>query len=95
MPRAQHAGIGETSMKYVSASPPLMLRRPQAAAACGKGTSTWDKMTAAGLTPAPVKLLGTVLWNAEELAAWCRHGCPPRDEWKQLWPVIRDGRRVK
>ena len=74
---------------------PLMLRRPEAAAACGKGTSTWDKMTAAGLTPAPVKLLGTVLWNAEELAAWCRHGCPPRDEWKQLWPSIRDGRRVK
>jgi len=74
---------------------PLMLRRAQAAAACSKGTSTWDKMTAAGLTPAPVKLLGTVLWNAEELVAWCRHGCPPRDEWKQLWPSIRDGHRVK
>ncbi len=29
----------------------LMLRRHEAAAACGKGTSTWDRLTAAGLTP--------------------------------------------
>jgi predicted DNA-binding transcriptional regulator AlpA len=68
--------------------PKLMLRRPEAAAACGKGTSTWDRMTAAGLNPAPIKLLGTVLWSAEELAAWVRHGCPPRAEWEPLWREI-------
>jgi predicted DNA-binding transcriptional regulator AlpA len=73
-------------------SPKLMLRRPEAAAACGKGTSTWDRMTAAKLNPAPIKLLGTVLWSAEELAAWVRHGCPPRVEWDLLWRQI--ARRV-
>ncbi|CAN5218557.1 hypothetical protein BH11PLA2_BH11PLA2_02850 [soil metagenome] len=67
----------------------LMLRRPEAAAACGKGTSTWDRLTAAGLTPAPVKLGGSVLWCSDELAAWVRHGCPPRAEWAALWPAIR------
>ena len=66
----------------------LLLRRDEAARACGKGTSTWDKLTAAGLTPAPIKLGGTVLWCAEELAAWVRHGCPPRAEWEPLWKDV-------
>jgi predicted DNA-binding transcriptional regulator AlpA len=65
--------------------PQLMFRRTEAAAACGKGTSTWDKLTAAGLNPAPIKLGGTVLWSAEELAAWIRHGCPDRSTWKAIW----------
>jgi predicted DNA-binding transcriptional regulator AlpA len=69
-------------------SPQLLLRRPEAAAACGKGVSTWDRMTAAGLTPAPVKLGGSVLWSAEELAEWVRHGCPPRTEWVPLWRTM-------
>lgn len=68
--------------------PPLMLRRAEAAAACGKGTSTWDRMTAAGLNPAPIKLGGTVLWSAEELAAWVRHACPDRETWTQRWQEI-------
>jgi predicted DNA-binding transcriptional regulator AlpA len=63
----------------------LMLRRHEAAAACGKGTSTWDKLVAAGMTPKPTKLGGTLLWNVEELAAWTRHGCPPRSEWEAIW----------
>lgn len=63
----------------------LMLRRPDAAAACGMGTSTWDRMTAAGLNPAPIKLGGTVLWSAEELAAWVRFGCPGRSVWEPIW----------
>src|SRR6187397_762165 len=66
----------------------LMLRRPEAAAVCGKGTSTWDRMTAAAMNPAPIKLGGTVLWSAEELAAWVRHGCPDRSEWEPLWREI-------
>jgi predicted DNA-binding transcriptional regulator AlpA len=65
--------------------PRLMLRRPVAAAACGKGTSTWDRMTAAEQNPAPIKLGGTVLWSAEELAAWVRHGCPVRAIWEPIW----------
>lgn len=72
----------------------LMLRRPEAAAACGKGTSTWDKMTAAGLTPTPIKLGGSVLWSAEELAAWVRHGCPDRKSWAPVWQeIVRRGEK--
>ena len=41
----------ETGNNSAIANSPLMLRRPEAAAACGKGTSTWDRMTAAGLNP--------------------------------------------
>jgi predicted DNA-binding transcriptional regulator AlpA len=76
-------------MSATLTTPQLMLRRTEAAKACGKGTSTWDKMTAAGLTPAPVKLGGTVLWPAEELTEWCRHGCPPRAEWGPIWASLR------
>jgi predicted DNA-binding transcriptional regulator AlpA len=77
-----------TSDTSVEPRPQLMLRREQAARACGKGTSTWDRMTAAGLTPTPIKLGGTVLWSAEELAAWVRHGCPSRGEWEPIWQAI-------
>ena len=73
----------------------FMLRRHEAAAACGKGVSTWDKLTAAGLTPAPTKLGGTVLWNAEELASWARHGCPDREAWQHIWREICRSRSVK
>jgi predicted DNA-binding transcriptional regulator AlpA len=70
----------------------LMLRRHEAAAACGKGTSTWDKLVAAGLTPKPTKLGGTLLWSVEELLAWTRHGCPPRDEWEAIWKSLLSSR---
>jgi predicted DNA-binding transcriptional regulator AlpA len=70
--------------------PPGLLRRAAAARYCGAGVSTWDRWTAAGLTPAPIRISGAVLWSRQELAAWCRHGCPPRAEWEPLWrEVIR------
>jgi predicted DNA-binding transcriptional regulator AlpA len=81
-------------MPSATAEPPagtrplLMLRRPEAAAACGKGTSTWDRLTAASLNPAPIRLGGSVLWSAEELAVWVRHGCPDRKTWEPLWREI-------
>jgi|SRR5262245_27087599 len=86
-PREQHMPTA-TADTSTDTRPQLMLRRPEAAAACGKGTSTWDRMTAAALNPAPIKLGGTVLWSAEELREWCRHGCPPRAEWEPLWEAI-------
>ncbi len=76
--------------------PVFLLRRTEAAAACGKGVSTWDKLTAAGLNPAPIKLGGSILWSAEELAEWCLRGCPPRTEWEPIWAnVVRTGRTVR
>ncbi|MFO0800083.1 MAG: hypothetical protein U0804_21660 [Gemmataceae bacterium] len=75
--------------------PPGLLTRKAAARYCGRGASTWDRLAAARLTPAPIRLGGAVLWSRAELAAWCRHGCPPRAEWEPAWRQIvarRDGR---
>lgn len=72
--------------------PPGLLRRAGAARYCAVGVSTWDRWTAAGLTPAPVKVGGAVLWSRAELAAWCRHGCPPRAEWEPVWVRLRNAR---
>jgi predicted DNA-binding transcriptional regulator AlpA len=33
------------------------------------------------LGPMPVKLGGRTLWVREELADWCRQGCPSRERW--------------
>jgi predicted DNA-binding transcriptional regulator AlpA len=68
--------------------PPGLLRRPDAARYCGVGCSTWDRLAAAGLTPAPVRLAGSVAWSRRELALWIDHGCPPRAEWAALWQAL-------
>jgi predicted DNA-binding transcriptional regulator AlpA len=68
---------------------PGLLRRVAAARYCAVGVSTWDRWTAAGLVPAPVKITGVVSWSRDELAEWCRQGCPPRIEWIPLWAAIR------
>lgn len=74
--------------------PPGLLRRKAAAAYCSAGASTWDRWTAAGLTPAPIKLGGAVFWSRAELAAWCAHGCPPRAQWSPAWGAILTARRT-
>ncbi|WP_145243818.1 helix-turn-helix transcriptional regulator [Urbifossiella limnaea] len=72
-----------------------MLGRDEAAEFCGVGgVSTWDRHTAAGLNPAPVRLGGAVLWSRAELAEWCRRGCPPRTEWAPIWRELL-ARRAK
>lgn len=74
---------------------PRMLGREEAAAFCGVGgVSTWDRYSAAGMTPAPVRLGGAVLWCRAELAEWCRRGCPPRDQWAPVWRELL-ARRAK
>jgi predicted DNA-binding transcriptional regulator AlpA len=75
--------------------PPGLLRRADAAGYCGAGVSTWDRWTAAGLTPAPVKIGGAVLWSRAELAEWCRAGCPDRPTWQPIWDAINAARRTR
>jgi predicted DNA-binding transcriptional regulator AlpA len=75
--------------------PPGLLRRPNAAHYCSAGTSSWDRWSAAGLTPAPIRLGGAVYWSRRELRAWIDHGCPPRAEWEAIWKVMLSARRVK
>jgi len=72
--------------------PPGLLRR-EAAHFCGVGASTWDRLTAAGRTPAPTRLGGSVGWSRRELTLWIDHGCPPRDEWEPIWKAVLSTRR--
>jgi predicted DNA-binding transcriptional regulator AlpA len=74
---------------------PGLLRRAAAARYCGAGVSTWDRWAAAGLTPAPVRIGGAVLWSRAELAAWCAHGCPRRDAWVPIWTAMLAARRAR
>lgn len=68
--------------------PPGLLRRKDAAAFLGIGGSTLDRLNAAGLVPAPIKLAGSVCWSRDELAEFCRRGCPPRAEWSATWKAL-------
>jgi predicted DNA-binding transcriptional regulator AlpA len=62
--------------------PRFLLRRREAAAACGLSPATWDRLCAAGKTPAPLRLGGALVWRVAELASWVEAGCPPRAEWE-------------
>ena len=61
---------------------PLLLTAKQAAALCGKSLRTWRTWDAAGLVPMPVRISRSVLWRADELAAWINAGCPLREHWQ-------------
>jgi predicted DNA-binding transcriptional regulator AlpA len=65
--------------------PPLLVRRREAARLCGLSPASWDRLTSAGRTPAPIRLGSAVLWSVEELRAWIAAGCPDR----QTWAAIR------
>lgn len=65
--------------------PPGLLRRESAAEFCGVGASTWDRLTAAGRNPAPIRLGGSVGWSRRELALWIDCGCPSRAVWAPIW----------
>lgn len=78
--------------------PPGLLRRAEAAAYCGLGASTWDRLVAAGLTPPPIKLAGSVLFSRRELAAWIDNACPDRATWAAIWThqtKVRTGFRAR
>ena len=74
---------------------PGLLRRTDAARFCGVGASTWDRLTAAGRTPAPIRLGGSIGWSRRELTMWIDYGCPPRAEWEPVWRTFRTARRTK
>ncbi len=74
---------------------PGLLRRQAAARFCGVGASTWDRLAAAGKTPAPTRLGGSVGWSHRELALWIDHGCPPRTEWEPVWHALLTACRSK
>jgi len=60
---------------------PQTLGRRDAARFCGVSLATWDRHTAAGKVPRPIRLGGRVLWRRGELQAWLDAGCPDRRQW--------------
>ena len=73
---------------------PGLLRRESAAEYCGVGESTWDKWSAAGFTPSPIRIAGAVFWSRHEMAEWCRAGCPARTLWAPVWAAVVAARRT-
>ena len=63
---------------------PLLLSAKAAARLCGVSARTWWALRSAGKTPLPVRLNRRTLWRADELAAWCKAGCPARDRWQAM-----------
>ena len=63
---------------------PLLLDAKAAAQLCSVSLRTWWSLNAAGKTPLPVRLGRRTLWQADELADWCRAGCPSRDRWHSM-----------
>ena len=74
------------------APPPLLVRAPEAAHLCGVSEASWHRLRAAGRTPAPLRLGGSVVWRMEELREWCEAGCPARREWETRRAAQDNGR---
>ena len=63
----------------------LLVDRKQAAAIVAISVATWDRMVAAGKTPAPIYLSrGCVRWRLDDLRAWVCEGCPDRRNFESL-----------
>lgn len=77
---------GDTPQGQDGPHRPLLVGRDDAAALVGVSVATWDRLTAAGKTPAPVKLGGRVLWRTSDLELWTDLGCPDR----RTFSVIKD-----
>jgi predicted DNA-binding transcriptional regulator AlpA len=83
---ADHPAAGRPHT-LAAAVEPLLVGRRDAARIAGVSRATWDRLTAAGRTPAPVRLGGRTLWRVEDLRRWVELGCPSRRE----YDVLRDG----
>ena len=59
---------------------PALVGRKACAAYCGVSVASWDRLTASGKTPAPIRLAGRVVWRRSDLDAWIAAGCPSRDD---------------
>lgn len=49
----------------------------------GVSEETWRSWDKAGIVPAPLRLGGRVMWNAEEIKTWVKAGCPGRARWEE------------
>ena len=73
------------------AAPPLLVGRRDAAAAAGVSVKLFDRLDAAGKTPAAVRVGGRKLYRTADLAAWVALGCPDRREFEARTAGPRPG----
>ena len=60
-----------------------LINRTAAASIVGVSPATWDRMVAAGKTPAPLRFSQrNVKWRIQELKGWIAAGCPDRMTWE-------------
>lgn len=74
----------ETLPPAASTEAALLVGRIEAARLCAVSPASWDRLTAAGKTPRPLKLGGRVVWRRTDLEAWIAHGCPNRKTFDTL-----------
>ncbi len=80
----------ETTPVISSTEATLLVGRLQAAQLCAVSPASWDRLTAAGKTPKPIKLGGRVVWRRSDLESWIVHGCPDRKTFNAL--MVDEGR---
>lgn len=61
-----------------------LVGRTEAARLCAVSPATWDRLTAAGKVPRPIKLGGRVVWRRSDLESWVSLGCPDRKRFELL-----------
>ena len=66
------------------ATPPLLLRAPQAAALLSTSVRTLRVWNATGKVPRPIRIGQSIYWRPEELKAWVAAGCPDRVTWEAM-----------
>ncbi|HEV3258705.1 MAG TPA: hypothetical protein VG013_17670 [Gemmataceae bacterium] len=78
-----------------SEAPPievLLVGRKEAATLAGVSRATWDRLSAAGKTPLPLKLNARTLWRRADLQLWVALGLPDRKTFAALAAVKTNGR---
>lgn len=75
----------ETTVNTTVAEDAVMVGIDDALKICGNiGRTTWYSLMSAGKTPEPIHLGRRVMWLRDDLIAWCRAGCPPRQKWEKM-----------
>ena len=76
--------MSEISPPLASTELTLLVGRLHAAQLCAVSPASWDRLTAAGKTPKPIRLGGRVVWRRGDLQSWIDHGCPDRKTFNAL-----------
>ncbi len=67
-----------------AAPDPIAVSKSTAAAMFDCSARSWQKYSAAGLIPEPVRFNGRPRWILAELQDWAAAGCPSRARWMQM-----------